>query len=238
MILGQTNKKRPFINLPLKGDTNDKSLNNHAVTNSGATSTTGQFGESNGAYDFDGVNNQLTIGSSVYDTLVDYINSGHVTIHFNMINNLITPNNDSILSLYDTSGNFSYFYGINEYKSGTGYHGLYAGGAGSNNNNIYSNAVPTVGSWKRMVYTHTYATTILTGGIFENGVALSLNRSQTNQLVLKSISVNRTISIGWRQDSPTNRSFKGKIHNFAIYTTKLSSGTIKLLNKQKGRIKA
>jgi len=201
----------------MNNNANDNSLNAYTTTINGATLTTNELGISNRAYDFDGVNDSITMGASAYDALIDAVNAGVVSLHINMINNKANNKNDGVLNAYDNSGDFNKHYGVAEFTTSTNFTILSCGGGGVSVNNIYTSVAPTLSTWKKMIYETTYATTKNTGRVLKDGVALGLARPETNQLVIKSVSSSRSIWIGWRQDSPANRSFKGKMNNvFAI----------------------
>ena len=199
----------------MNNNANDNSLNTYTTTINGATLDTNADGVSNMAYSFDGVNDEITIGSSAYDALIDAVNAGVVGIHISMYNDKTANNNDLIFSASPNPTSTS-FIAIGE-NDGTNDFVYYALGNGSLSNEINKNPYTIItGVWKNSIYETTKAT-YYNGRINVNGSDLALTKSSSNQLVSKSVNANRKISIGWRADQPVNRSFKGKMNNaFAI----------------------
>lgn len=199
--------------LPMNNNATDYGPSSYTTTVNGATLTTNEAGTSNKAYDFDGVNDTITMGASAYDALIDAYNAGSVSLYFNMINNYSGANNDIVFCALDDTLTTLYAQQISE---GSTYHINYLGSFATSNN-INSTTGSTNGSWKRTIYESTYATTKYNGRIIENGTVLTLAKSDTNQVISKSVYASRKITIGWRNGSPANRSFKGKMNNvFAI----------------------
>jgi len=217
--------------IPMKGNATDYSRNGYSTTVSGATLTTNSEGISNMAYNFDGTNDEITMGAAVYDAFVDAINAGSVTVYANMINNATANNNDCVISVIDASPDFEKAYLLGELTGSSNYHYTLIGGGASNSNNIWSSATPVTGTWKRKIWETTFATTKYTGRILKDGVALSLSRTETNQVIVKSTQGSREISIGWRADSPANRSFKGKMNNVFAIKRVLTSADYKFISK-------
>ena len=211
------------------GSATDFGLNSFSTTISGATLTTNKNGVSNKAYLFDGVNDQITLGTDAYDEIFDAINAGVVGVFIKMYNDKASNNNDLIFtsSANPLSTNFA---NIGE-SEGTNNWTYYALGNGSLANEIHILATPITGAWKTALYQTTFNTTNYLGRININGTDLSLTKSNSNQLATKSVDTDRQISIGWRADSPANRSFKGSISNVFAITRELSSLEMKFINK-------
>lgn len=211
-------RRQDFIYyLPMNKNANDYSLNNFTTTVNGATLSTNQAGISDMAYSFDGVNDEITMGISAYDAVVSAVNSGVVSFYFNMINNAASNKNDQLLIVMDAVPDFNKAVTIGEIVGSSNYHALHLGGGGSNSQNIWGGGTPTTGVWKRMIYESTYATTKYTGRILRDGTALSLTRTETNQIISGSGQASRKVTIGWIPNAWADRSFKGKMNNvFAI----------------------
>jgi len=219
----------------MKGNATDYSRNAFSTTVNGATLTTNDVGISNMAYNFDGTNDYISMGTTAYDALVDAMNAGSVTIYINMINNKASNANDIVLTAGDSNvGVFTDVLQINEFTGSSNKTAIYAGND-SDSNSIYTSVAPTLATWKKMQYETTYATTKYAGRVLKDGTALGLTRSETNQIITKSADGSRSIWLGWRQDSPSGRSFKGKMSNAFAIKRVLTNADYKFISKFSNR---
>jgi len=112
---------QPYMNLPLKGSTNDTSINAQNPTNTGVTTTTGIFGESNGAYNWDTGTDKLEWSSSTGNIIATALNND-ATISFYFKTSSILAGSGSpnlIFGQYITSvdANSSFYGGFNTSNS-------------------------------------------------------------------------------------------------------------------------
>lgn len=220
-----------ILYIPMKGNATDYSLNGYSTTVNGATLTTNDNSISNSAYNFDGTNDYISLGTTAYDTLIDAMNAGTVSIFIKMINNKASNANDIVLALGDSNtGVFTDVLQISELTGTLNQTAIYAG-SGSDPNSIYTSVAPTTATWKNIMYQTTYATTKYTGLVRKDNTDLGLIRSETKQLITKSTDGSRSIWIGWRQESPSGRSFKGNMYNFMVRKKDISTLEYKYINK-------
>lgn len=220
-----------LLYIPMKGNATDYSLNGYSTTVNGATLTTDEYSISNNAYNFDGTNDYISLGATFYDNLIDAVNAGTMSIFMRMYNNKASNANDIVLSAGDSNAAvFIDTLQISELTGTNNYTVIY-GGNGSDINNIYTSVAPTLTTWKNIMYQTTYATTKYTGLVRKDNTDLSLTRSETNQIIIKSVDGSRSLWLGWRQDSPANRSFKGSLNNVMFIKKNISSLEYKYINK-------
>lgn len=220
-----------ILYIPMKGNATDYSLNGYSTTVNGATLTTDENSISNQAYNFDGTNDYISLGTTAYDALIDAINAAVVSIFMRMYNNKASNANDIVLTCGDSNtGVFTDVLQISELTGTTNQTVIFGGNSGDPNS-IYTSVAPTLTTWKNIMYQTTYATTKYTGLVRKDNTDLSLTRSETNQIITKSTDGSRSIRIGWRQDNPANRSFKGNIYNFMIVKKDISFLEYKFISK-------
>ena len=230
-MIGKTVAKRPQFDLDVTNDS-DRSFNAYSITVNGATKTTNEFGQSNKAYSFDGVNDYIVIGNATtYDTFIDLLNAGGVSLFMIINNDKGVSQNDIIFSALANPVDFTKGCQISE-SSGSY---MYIG-SGSTMDSVYTTTSEILTTWKSKNFQSEYATTKYNGAIYENGSAMSLTKSDTNQLASKSVDTDRALWFGWRQNTPANRSFKGKLGTLRIYNENLTAGQNKIINNEKGRI--
>ena len=76
MIIGQIGVQ-PYLNVPLQNNSvNDISINSQNPSNTGVTTTTGIFGQSNGAMEWDANTDNLSWATSIGNTIAGKINLG------------------------------------------------------------------------------------------------------------------------------------------------------------------
>lgn len=244
MILGQTNKKRPHVNLPLKGDTNDKSLNKYTTSNVSMTSTTGIFGESNGAYLGNGTSSYIDIGGTTGYDNVRALWRTKCTIIANLQDNSNTEGDfhDGFLYGMDTVSTDASLYGVGLFTgTGTNYDIIFSGNGGtvlSAYKDSVNNNTHVLNKWFNIVITVLDNGSIATGQFYFDGIKQTMTDNTTSQRVSVLSNSSRRLYLGGRVGSFTNRFWNGKISGFKIYGEILSDGYIKIINIQKGRIKA
>jgi hypothetical protein len=186
------------------------------------------------ALNFDGANDYIVVGNATtYDNYIDKLNAGGLTLLLNMYNNKTTSQNDIFYSANTTTTNFNNGQQI-AISDTLNMNFL---GSGTLENIIHVTQSPTLTDWFNLGYESVFATTKYNGRIFENYATLSLTKSDTNQLVSKSANSTRRLWIGWRQDSPANRSFKGKMNNFMIIEKTTTFADRYFLNQFRNRLK-
>jgi hypothetical protein len=216
--------KKPQINIPFKGDTNDKSINNYTVTNNGATTSTGIFGEPNGSYNFP-FSTYCSLSSLVGNTVATYLNSNCTILWWNKTT--ATGGGRVISRQYESSGQRSWFVS----NSDTG-NILYLGkDTGLSTLYVASSDNTSNGAWEFLG-----VRTSGSNGINVSFVINNLINNKTLSRIAKENSTTQMV-IGGRGDTSAD-SLIGDLSNFRIYNTALTDGQIKIVNNQKGRIVA
>ena len=209
-----TNAQNLAAYYPFNGNTNDESGNlNHGTLN-GATLTTDRFGNTNSAYEFDGVNDYILVANSMSLDIFD----SDLTVCFWLFND--SP------SLTDTS-----YKGISKggFDVGSGYELLYTNywndgtfhfTTGSSGNNVTSfNNFNN--QW--IMLTATYENATLIKKMYVNGI----EQTSSIQGVASLISTAGDLYIGRRNPANGYAGFvKGKIDDIRIYSSKLTASEI------------
>lgn len=231
-MIGKSIANRPYMYLPLKGDTNDYSTNAQNPSNTGVTTTTGQFGESNGAYEWANVTDRLEFTQTIGNDFASYINgSGAMLFCFIKVNNGALSSLRSLFNQFESGGTNRAFNIQFAGESGSDedmYCSLYPGGSGFNWNGFYS---LDTSDFKNVCYK------LVKNGSNVDGVAF-----------VDAVSVGTTSSLNVpKEDSTLNtrigaitgnsRGDLGEMHTFRIYDVILSDGALKILNNEKGRIR-
>lgn len=213
---------QPSVFLPFKGDTNDKSINNYTVTNNGATTSTGIFGESNGSYNFP-FSTYCSLSSSVGNTVATYLNLNCTILWWNKTT--VTGGNRVISRQYESSGQRSWFVSNSDADNK-----LYLGkDTGVSTLFRYSSNNTSNGAWEFLG--------VRTSGSNGINVSFVINNLIQNTTLSKIAKENSTTQmvIGGRADT-SGDSLIGDLNNFGIYDVALFDGEIAVLNQQKGRI--
>lgn len=217
--------------LPLKGDTNDYSTNAQNPTNSGVATTTGQFGESNGAYEWNAGTDYLSWATSVAQSTASLLASNCSIVYF-MIRNSFVGGSNNTLSAY-ADGN-SYFQIVGESTSTRTSIGIKNTTA---TQNIYNSTTAT-GSWGLYSFTTTpFDATEVTTKFYKNGVEEGVDTGTGRNIKANTGASYNSLRLG-DVSFASNAGFIGKIHTFRIYDVTLSDGALKILNNEKGRIRA
>jgi len=232
-VTGKITGNQPILNMPGKNNSvADVSFNKWTLTNSGTTDTTGIFGESSGARNFDGTNDKITGGSDLYDYMIDKLNA---SAGLSIITDLLTNNTTNFWVVWNYSENAS---------SGSGTFQLLASptplkmlGAGSNASaDSITNAVGFGSSFENNVCVIKKRTTDYEGLIYKNGVAETMTRTTTNQLATKFTNASRAFTLGFRPFATGPSWFNGKICNHKVFQKILTKNEVFIINRQKGRV--
>lgn len=231
-MIGKTVAKRPYMYLPLKGDTNDYGTGGNNPSNTGVTTTTGQFGESNGAYEWADNSDRLSWSSSIGNTLAGYINN-EITVlffskpkatinfasYFNQRSNT-SGDNSFTLNQYNLSPNINQIR-MNTNTTGSSYSTLQS-----------ANDALTPSSWQFVAMTSKDNTTDVDFLVYVNDtqvISSNLPYSKTDSSL--------EFRVGARNGDNTLGDL-GDLSSYRIYDVTLSDGQIKIINNEKGRIRA
>ena len=230
-MIGKSYAKRPYMYLPLKGDTNDYSTNAQNPSNTGVTTTTGQFGESNGAYEWNADADKLSWASSIGNTITEYLNLNSTILWFIYLNNSNYGLGRNLIGQYSTNSNSSF---ILLYRSDSTFNRtadtVYFNGSLVSRYSIDN--IITDDSWEF----HSIRTKKLNATDVEFIFNDNDTKNTKSDMALISESSTAEFRIGERADNA--RGFIGKMYNFRIYDVTLSDGALKILNNEKGRIRA
>jgi len=229
-VIGKSIANRPYMYLPLKGDTNDYSTNAQNPSNTGVTTTTGQFGESNGAYEWDSSTDRLSWSSSIGNTVATMLNNQFTMMFFSNANG-IQDQARFLNQLNNISSQYSFQFTYSSTNNASSI--LFV-----NTSTTYStfNDVDNMFSTTDFVMV-AYSTEKISSDIhlkqYSSGVLLD---TQTTTIIPRAASTT-TMNLGMR---PGVNDFGkiGKLHCFRIYNVTLSDGALKILNNEKGRIRA
>ena len=231
MILGQTNRKRPYMNLKLDGNVTDTGTGGNTPSNTGVTFTTDQFGRANMAGNWDVDTDNLSWASSVGNTVSSKINNGSTVLYWVKQRTLSIDTQSFIFHQNDNAGerafliqNLNYpafnINGVQLYNSING-----TDGATFNVPNLLS-----YGNWQFCCVKYIDNTTDLTAIVNMDSNSGSGNVSKVWESNTVELRLGARLSIG--------RGDFGDMSNFRFYDVTLTDGQIKILNNQKGRIKA
>ena len=218
--------KQPYINLSLKGNVTDTSINGLTPSNTSVTATTGLFGESNGAMEWNASSDRLAWSSSIGNAVATKINN-EATISFWINGSAVSPYK-FIFHQYSSSGGDRSFYimimntggSVNCYRFGTT-----AATVVDTANNVY-----VTSTWQFITITTIQNGADVDVKIYVNGIL-----SASDTLLVCSTTSTYEMRIG--TDPGGSTSFTGKITDFKIYDKKLSNIEIQSLYRQKGRLK-
>jgi len=225
-VIGKSPANRPYMYLPLKGDTNDYSTNAQNPSNTGVTTTTGQFGESNGAYEWNSNTDTIYQNSTIADTVRGYFNDSFTLYVW------IYPTNFNTTRRIITSGQFDYGFGIQTTGGISAALQIFTYQAGSTFvSKNSSNSVYSVNAWQSYIIKSS-----------DNSINLDIIGYNTdteifNDTITKATyDSNNNFAIGNDGNGNSSLSYRGKMHTFRIYDVTLSDGALKILNNEKGRI--
>jgi len=234
-VIGKSIANRPYMYLPLKGDTNDYGTGGNNPSNTGVATTTGQFSESNGAYNWADATDRLSWASSVGNTIATKINAGATFYSFgNVVNTGSVMVKDWFSQYNSVSGQRSF---LNAYLNVTSVDDNYfqPGTHGDNNANSSSfNALNSVNysTWSMYCLRYTDEGSTLKGEMLTDAV---VKGSLTSMVKVKENST-LELRLGARTNN-TNGNMNSH-HTFRFYDVVLSNGALKILNNEKGRIRA
>jgi hypothetical protein len=232
MIIGQIGMQ-PYLNLPLQNSSvDDISPTPKSPSNTGVASSTGIFGQSNGAYEWDSAGDKLTWASSIANAVADimndkctilfYLNGVSLSLsQYRYIFNQSSPAGGSrsfALLSQNYSGNLNRL-SLDNYNTGGGYV-------------VHTNASSYVSStWQFYTFTTKHNGTNLTYKSYLDSVL-----QQTTSGVTFINTATQPLSIG-AGDNNTVGNF-GKMVGFKLYPADLNSLQTQIINAQLGRIAA
>jgi len=226
-VIGKSIANRPYMYLPLKGDTNDYGTGGNNPSNTSVTTTTGQFGESNGAYEWDATNDYLDWSSTIGNTIAGYLNAGATVLGFFEFTGMAASSDFyRIFHQYQGSGTPSFLWNFSTFSL------TYAGqfyptnGSVTTASNYYDTSWHLYG-FRTADSSGNLQIDFLKDGVFDTKTTTTGNCNTGSTHALR---------LGTRLGS--SQSFKGKCHDFKVYNTRLSNGQLKLIEIQKGRIRA
>jgi hypothetical protein len=218
-VTGKVTGNQPILNMPGKGNSvADVSFKQWTLTNSGTTDTTGIFGESSGARNFDGTNDFISGDSTLSNEIATAIdNQGTIIFDFysdvtnktamifgnynNTVENsfLVQVSSASNIGIFTYNGSTSLGSGVTSYSATTWI------------NMCYSCLSGVIDVYKDAVY---QATLTPSGAIKTNS---------TQGLVM-----------GKRID--TNVFYDGKMCNVKTFKKNLNKNEVLIITRQKGRV--
>jgi len=228
-VIGKSPANRLYMYLPLKGDTNDYSTNAQNPTNTGVTSTTGQFGESNGAYNWADTGDNLNWSSTIGQNIVAKINN-EITFFYFVKSVSITLGTFRFTAHQWSSDSNASFALINNNSAGNpNSYWFIQDVSGSQSRYSDNNALTT--NWNGFAFTTKDNTTNLDIKWFKDGEAVGTNTIGYNTKTSSSLQ----FRIG-AQSTVNTLGNLGQMHTFRIYNKALTQGEIKILHNEKGRI--
>jgi len=217
-----------YMNLPLKGDTNDYGTGANNPSNTSVTTTTGQFGESNGAHSWNSASDRLSWSNSVGDYIAGYINSNSCTVIF-FVN--LTDSDWStgrIFSQWGNSGNRSFRL---SYTALSIYNNFAATISSDGTNNTYNESstqqISARGSWNAIALKYDGKQRIYFNGSEINDATPTDYTTPYNS--------SESFTLGNDLSSIVN-GFLGSMHTFRIYESQLQDGELRMIDQQKGQI--
>ena len=225
---------QPYMNLPLKNNSvNDISVNAQNPSNTGVTTTTGIFGETDGAMNWADATDRLSWASSVGNTVSSKIGAGATVLYFINQRTLSVGQTNMIFSQIPNSAGQRSFYiqhlnlsspsipnGIQlvNYNNGVD-------GTGFNSTNILSYA-----SWEFFSLKYIDNTTDLNIELEFAG-----DKRTTTGFYKPKTDSSVELRLGARAEINTVGNF-GKMAGFRFYDVTLTDGEIAVLNQQMGRV--
>lgn len=215
--------KRPYMNLPLKGDTNDIGTGGNTITPVGSpTYTTDQFGRANSALNLNGSSQYLDTNFKTSDLSGDY--SIIVSINYDTT----TFNGGAIASEVNATNNsYGAYFVIYNDTNNIQIAGHFANANPASTAALISYNPVASGSYKQFAFVrknNSYHRIYYDGALVGSNAGSNVASASTNNL-----------RIG---NSYTSRYLDGSIEYWRLYQGTISSGQIKLINSQKGRLRA
>lgn len=196
---------------PFNGNANDLSVNGNNLTVNGATLTTDRFENTNSAYYFNGVANNLLA------TNTKGLNNTNYTYSFWMYNEE-SPASNGLSSLLELGSGGSYgqlFNLTNNYYNTTGW------ATGSNYKSYHSGVLPLTNTWYHVLVTRDNNTLVT----YVNNVPLSIVPTNENAYYASS----NNLYVGARSGLTPGQFFKGKIDDLRFYDRVLNQEEIAAL---------
>jgi hypothetical protein len=223
-----------YMYLPLKGDTNDYGTGANNPSNTGVATTTGQFGESNGAYEWGSITDRLSWTSSVGNTIANYINSGSTILYFINQRLLTIGEENNILSQGNSFGNYSFSIknmnrtDLDPEKSNAIQVTL--SDNGFNSTGINATEILNYSNWNICSVRYEDNVTDLNVYLQFGSILLdSISASKPN------IISNEELRLGAVYGDNNLGDF-GKMHTFRIYDCVLQDGELEIIKNQQGQI--
>lgn len=227
MIMGQVNKKRPYMDINANGGViSDKSLNQHSLTNSNITIDSGPLGESNGSILFNSTTDEITGSSALGQQISALLNSG-ATFY---IYHKWTINTGGRLFNQINFSNLSFSTGISALPP-YGYYFFTTNTVNQINGTLATGGIEDEDYWKDVIFL-----TKDEGSTNFKEIVDDLTSIWTDSSVPK----NRTndsasLRVGRRGDGSQN--YQGNVKFFRVYEIPIPSSIQRLLRKHRGRIK-
>jgi hypothetical protein len=212
------------MNLPLKNNSvNDISVNAQNPSNTGVTTTTGIFGETDGAYEWNANTDKLSWSSSIGNTIAEKINLGCSVCFFGNF-----TNDGGIFNQRGNNPQGSFNMPIISSADNLIVNTFVDGSTGSTMLD-YAGFNVEYSSWGFMAINVVENGSNLGGVLFWDGVSLDTG---TSAKVLETSTAELRIG----ELGSGNYSATMKIMGFRFYDKTLTEGEIAVLNQQKGRI--
>ena len=231
-MIGKSVAKKPYMNLMLNNNVTDTGTGANTPSNTGVTFTTDQFGRANMAGNWDAASDRLAWASSIGNDIAAKINNGGTVVYW--IKQRTLSNNTATATFNNTGGaGQSGFYIQNINYSGFNINGvqLLSSVDGTTLTTLNVANLLSYGNWQFCSVQYTDNTTDLTAKITMD--------SNTGSGTLSKVWTSNTVELRLGARPTTNGSGDfGDMNNFRFYDVTLSDGQIKIINNEKGRIRA
>ena len=215
---------QPYMNLPLKNNSvNDVSVNAQNPSNTGVTTTTGIFGETNGAMEWNADSDRLSWSSSIGNTISEKINLGCSVVFFGYF-----TDDGAIFNQRGSNPQGSFNLPVISSSQNLIVNTLVDGSTGSTMLD-YVDFDAEYSNWGFIAINVVENGSNLDGELFWNGVSLDTGTST------KALETS-TAELRIGQYANGNLSAKMKMMGFRFYDKTLTEGETAVLNQQKGRI--
>lgn len=220
---------QPYVFLPLKGNTNDYSINNYSVTNNSITTANGEFGEPNGSYESNSNTDNLTLPNSALTDLINIVNAGG---SFTFLTRYAFDTNNRLQQFFGNFGSSGSNRQLGYLYNGSGYNDYYGGPEffdGTSPVNTKYTFVPTNNTF----YQYGVVCNKNVEKQYHNGLKVTEDTTNYTGKNFKTATV-FTFQIF---NTNYNYGFDGRQHDVRFYDVALFDGEFAVLNQQKGRIK-
>ena len=221
---------QPEICIRFKGnDSSDKSINNYSTTENNIGTTTGQNGETDGAYEWNATTDYLSLSSAVGDIIRTSINNHSCTISFFLYTEDTDFLTGRLFSQWGNSGNRSFRVSYNALSGGDNDNiAITTSTNGTDNTDNVTSSSPTEfmrGQWNFIQV------------VYDGDGTVYVDETLNVSIPSYSDVYDGTAEfrIGSDNSSVLN-SFYGKLHTFKVHLTKLNLGELNTLRLQQGRI--